>query len=189
MFDIDGEIGHEQSVSSATMRKLLMLFALAPIACTVIKPAARTPETYGLTIEEDAQILGLEDRREFDPAIVTQWTQNPNPLHRARLALALGRIGPHTFVDTNGNGERDADERQAGVAELITLADDSESNVRTTVAFALGEIGDATAIETLFKLANDGNATVAAEAAEALSKLAKDVPIARYVALTTSGVE
>ncbi|HEV8659480.1 MAG TPA: HEAT repeat domain-containing protein [Thermoanaerobaculia bacterium] len=169
------------------MRKLLILFAFAPLACTVATPVSRPPEPHGLTVEEEAQILGLEDRRELDPAVAAQWSQNPNPIHRARIALALARIGPHTFVDMNNNGERDADERQAGIAELTTLANDADANVRTTVAFALGEIGDATAIETLFKLANDSNATVAAEAAEALSKLAKDVPIARYAALTTSG--
>ena len=35
------------------------------------------------------------------------WLASANPLQRARMALALGRIGPHTFVDANGNGERD----------------------------------------------------------------------------------
>ncbi|HSP14892.1 MAG TPA: peptidylprolyl isomerase [Thermoanaerobaculia bacterium] len=171
------------------MRKLVLL-ALLPLACTVPpRPAAAPAEVHGLTVEEEAQILALEDRREYDAAVVAQWVQQPNPLHRARIALALGRIGPHTFADTNGNGERDADERQAGVAELTAMSDDGDAGVRTTVAFALGEIGDKAAIETLFKLANDGNATVAAEAAEALSKMAKDVPIGRYAALTTSGAE
>ncbi len=171
------------------MRNTLVVLALLPLACKVPPPRPSPPpaEVHGLTVEEEAQILRFEDRREYDPAAIAPWIQHPNPLHRARVALALGRIGPHTFVDANGNGERDADERQAGVAELITLSDDRDVAVRTTVAFALGEIGDKRAIETLFKLANDGNATVAAEAAEALSKMAKNVPVARYSALTTSG--
>ena len=172
------------------MRKVLILLALAPLACTVSPPPAPAPPlpvAHGFTIEEEAQILRLEDRREFDPAIVSAWVQNTNVPHRVRIALALGRIGPITFLDANGNGERDPGERQAGVAELTSLSGDRDPTVRTTVAFALGEIGDASSIDTLFKLATDGNATVAAEAAEALSKLAKDVPIARYSALTTSG--
>ncbi len=173
------------------MRKTLVVLALLPLACTVSppRPLPAPAEVHGLTAEEEAQILGFEDRREYDPAAIAPWVQHPNALHRARVALALGRIGPHTFVDANGNGERDADERQAGVVELVTLSDDRDAGVRTTVAFALGEIGDKTATEALFKLANDGNATVAAEAAEALSKMAKNVPVERYSALTTSGAD
>ncbi|HEX9162501.1 MAG TPA: HEAT repeat domain-containing protein [Thermoanaerobaculia bacterium] len=174
------------------MRKPLIILALAASACTVAPPPKTAPaptEVHGLTLEEEARILALEDRREFDPALTAEWAGNTNSLHRARVALALGRIGPYTFVDANGNGERDPGERQAGVAELITLSSDADSAVRTTVAFALGEIGDASTIETLFKLATDGNPTVAAEAAEALSKLNKSVPIARYKALTTYGEE
>jgi cyclophilin family peptidyl-prolyl cis-trans isomerase/HEAT repeat protein len=174
------------------MRKLLILLAFG---CTIAPPPAPpsapkpAPEVHGLTIEEEAQVLALEDRREYDRAVVAQWVQQPNAPHRTRIALALARIGPHTFVDANGNGERDADERQAGVAELTAMSDDADAGVRTMVAFALGEIGDKTSIETLFKLANDGNATVAAEAAEALAKMAKEVPIGRYTALTTSGAD
>jgi len=179
----------------ATMRKLLICLAFAPFACTSAPPPrpapapAATPSVHAVTTAEEARILALEDRREFDPALAAAWSTNPNSLHRVRLALALARIGPYTFVDTNGNGERDPGERQAGVAELETMSNDPDSPVRQMVAFALGEIGDTSSIDTLFKLATDGNATVAAEAAEALSKMAKDVPIVRYAALTTSGAE
>ena len=173
------------------MRTAVFLLALAPspapLRLLLPPPRRPPPVAHGFTIEEEAQVLRLEDRREFDPAIVGAWVQNTNVPHRTRIALALGRIGPITFLDANGNGERDPGEHQAGVAELTTLSVDSDPTVRTTVAFALGEIGDASSIETLFKLATDGNPTVATEAAEALSKLAKDVPIARYAALTTSG--
>ncbi len=177
------------------MRKLLICLAFAPLACTAVQPPKPAPvpppavTVHDLTLTEEAQILALEDRREFDPALAAEWSHDPNPLKRTRLALALGRIGPYTFVDANNNGERDPGERQAGVAELETMSDDGDAGVRQMVAFALGEIGDASSIETLFKLATDSNATVAAEAAEALSKMAKDVPIVRYAALTTSGAE
>jgi cyclophilin family peptidyl-prolyl cis-trans isomerase/HEAT repeat protein len=176
------------------MRKLLLASVFLS-ACTAAPPPqpapAQTgpPQAHGLTIEEEALILALEDRREFDPAVTTQWVAHPNALHRLRIVTALGRIGPHTFVDANGNRERDPDERQAGVAELTSLISDVDSAVRTAVAFALGEIGDKTSIDALFTLTADANASVAAEAAEALSKMAANVPLARYTTLTNSGPE
>ena len=131
-------------------------------------------------------MLALEDRREYDATIVDQWIHHPNPLHRVRIALALGRIGPHTFIDANGNGERDPTERQAGVDELMALVNDPDTNVRTTAAFALGQIGDQAAADTLAQFASDAaSADVAAEAVEALSKLAAHLPLARYAPFTT----
>src|SRR5205807_6703664 len=139
------------------------------VACSssppATRPAAEPPQPYGLTVEEEARVLALEDRREYDQALVDAWIHHPNPLHRARIALALGRIGPHTFVDLNGNGERDSNERQAGVEDLAALANDRDINVRVTTAFALGQIGDVAATGTLLQLATDReSADVAAEA-------------------------
>ena len=90
-----------------------------------------------------------EDRREYDPQLVAEWAKHPNALHRVRIALALGRIGPHTFADADGDGALDPEEAQAGVAELIAMAADGDRNVREMVAFALGEIGDPKAIPAL----------------------------------------
>jgi len=166
------------------MRRLLAVIAIT--GCTTVPsppPAApvQPASPYGFTIEEEAQILALEDRREYDPSLTAQWVHHPNSLHRARIALALGRIGPHTFIDANGNGERDPNERQAGVEDLIELANDRESLVRVNTAFALGQIGDLSASDTLLRLAGDReNADVAAEAVEALSKLAPRIPLASY---------
>lgn len=100
------------------------------------------------------------------------------------MALALGRIGPHVFVDANGNGERDPGEKQAGVELLSSLTADPERVVRETAAFALGEIGDRTSVDTLFKFTADTDGAVAAEAVEALSKLSAHVDLPRYAALT-----
>jgi cyclophilin family peptidyl-prolyl cis-trans isomerase/HEAT repeat protein/thiol-disulfide isomerase/thioredoxin len=100
--------------------------------------------------------------------------RHENSLHRRRIALALGRIGAHTFVDANSNGDLDSTERRAGVAELIALAADPDRTVREAVAFSLGEIGDPFAADALFSLTTDADASVAAEAIEALSKLASN---------------
>ena len=148
-------------------------------------PSAEPQTPYGFTVEEEARILRLEDRREYDAALVQQWVHHPNSLHRARIALALGRIGPHTFIDINGNGERDSNERQAGVEDLAGLANDRDVNVRVAAAFALGQIGDMAATDTLLQLATDReSADVAAEAVEAMSKLAPKLQLASYARYT-----
>jgi cyclophilin family peptidyl-prolyl cis-trans isomerase/HEAT repeat protein len=162
------------------MRKLLPLLLF--VACATQQappPAAPAPpvEPYGLTVEEEARILALEDRREHDAAVVNAWVAHPNPLHRLRIALALGRIGAIT---------------KTGVPELTTLSKDSDRRVRETTAFALGEIGSGA--EVLFALAADPDAAVAAEAVEALSKLFADKSLLPpYIAIadnaSTEGVK
>ncbi|MEO6487903.1 MAG: HEAT repeat domain-containing protein [Thermoanaerobaculia bacterium] len=171
------------------MRKHLLLLPFL-VACTAAPPPTAAPAAtapHGLTVEEEARILALEDRRELDPVLAAEWVTNPNALHRGRLAMALGRIGSQTFVDANGNGERDPGERQAGVDHLTQLASDADPTVRIRAAFALGEIGDAAGVEPLLKLSGDEDSRAASEAIEALSKLNKHVPLARYAPLATTG--
>jgi cyclophilin family peptidyl-prolyl cis-trans isomerase/HEAT repeat protein len=156
------------------MRKLLPLILL--VACAtqpappVLPPVPAAPPRegpYGLTIEEEATIVRLEDRREHDPNVVNAWIRHENALHRLRIALALGRIGAIT---------------KTGVDELATLVNDPDRRVRETVAFSLGEIGSGG--ETLFRLAADPDAAVAAEAIEALSKLSTNKALLpRYIAI------
>ena len=176
------------------MRRLLAVIAIT--GCTTAPspppttPAAQPQTPYGFTVEEEARVLQLEDRREYDQAFVDRWVHHSNSLHRARIALALGRIGPHTFIDSNGNGERDSNERQAGVEDLAVLATDRDPTVRVITAFALGQIGDISATDTLLQLADDReNADVAAEAVEALSKLAAKLPLASYRRFTDDSRE
>ncbi len=151
---------------------LLVLLALAcrttapPPPAPPTAPAPAAPQVYGFTVEEEAHVLRMEDRREYDAAFADAWARNANPLHRERIALALGRVGPHAL------------ERQAILAQLTALAGDAEPKVRVNVAFALGQIGDQSGADTLVRLAGDANGEVAAEAVEALSKL--KVPVARY---------
>jgi len=173
------------------MRNTVFALLFLAVACATVTPAPpppppapapAIPKVYGFTIEEEVRILQVEDRREYDPALVDWGIHHPNALHRARMALALGRIGPQTFVDANGNGVRDEGERQAGVVQLVTLVSDPDANVRATAAFGLGQIGDPTSVEALLQFAADADGDVAGEAVEALSKLAAQVPLARYAA-------
>jgi cyclophilin family peptidyl-prolyl cis-trans isomerase/HEAT repeat protein/thiol-disulfide isomerase/thioredoxin len=184
------------------MRKALLLpFALAlacgsvtlgrrpsPTAPPPTAPAAAAAPAVtepGLSVDDEARILALEDRREFDASLAASWLANPNPLYRSRMALSLGRIGAHTFVDANGNRERDPGERQAGVGLLSALVNDPDRNVRQTTAFALGQTGDATAADALVQLAADASdVAVAAEAVEALSRFGSKIAFGRYEPFT-----
>jgi cyclophilin family peptidyl-prolyl cis-trans isomerase/HEAT repeat protein len=172
------------------MRKLapLVLFLACTTTPAPTTPPATTPaeaaQPYGMTVAEEASIVALEDRREYNPEVVAQWVKHENSLHRRRIALALGRIGPHTFADTDADGEMDPNERRAGIAELTALAADADRGVREMVAFALGEIGDVAGASTLFVLSADSDAGVTGEAAEALSKLAADPRFEREGGLT-----
>jgi cyclophilin family peptidyl-prolyl cis-trans isomerase/HEAT repeat protein len=182
------------------MRKLalpaLLVGLTFGIACTTTttppapaESSGQPAQPYGMTVDEEARILALEDRREYDPRLVADWVKHPNVLHRVRIALALGRIGPHTFADADGDRELDAEEAQAGVTELSAMVSDSERTVREMVAFALGEIGDPKGVDALVRLTGDADFGVAAEAVEALSKIGanplapKDL-LTRYLWLT-----
>jgi len=154
------------------------------------RPKVATPEVHGFSVTEEATVIGLEDRREYAKEIVGQWLSNPNPLHRARMALALGRIGTAAFADQDSDAELDTDETFAGVAELALLVSDVDPAVRRTAAFALGEIGDKAGVAPLLLLATDmHHPDVAGEAVEALSKLNKHVELARYIPFTVSETE
>src|ERR1700682_3874707 len=173
------------------MRRLVLALLVLAAACkSTTPPAAPLPvpppvaeaRPYGLTLDEEALILRLEDRREHDKSVAAAWIHHENPLHRARMALALGRIGAATFDDANANGQKDPGEKQAGVDELASLVADANDLVRANAAFALGLAGDAAGVEPLLRFAADKDGTVAAEAVEARSKLASDGPFARYAA-------
>ncbi len=177
------------------MRHLLVfpLLILTVAACQSTSPAPRAAADEAITAEvpvspeEEAVVLRLEDRRELDRKTAEAWLSNPSYHQRARMALALGRIGPHTFVDRNGDGRKNAGELMGGVVLLSAVTDDPNPQVRTNAAFALGEIGDPAGIPALLAMArSDEHAGVRAEAIEALSKMAGDVTLADYAAFTTA---
>jgi cyclophilin family peptidyl-prolyl cis-trans isomerase len=155
------------------MRRLVALLLLAgctaaptPIPGPPPAPVRPSPP-YGLSIDEEARQLRLEDRREYDAALVDAWLHHENPLHRQRAALMLARIGP-------------ANEHTPIVAALASLTADADANVRATAAFALGQIADLAAAPTLLTFVADKDGDVAGEAVEALSKLAPKLPFASY---------
>lgn len=177
------------------MRQLLIasLLLLTAAACQTTAPIApedseATASDASITPDEEAMVLRMEDRREYDLSKASEWTASPSYLHRARMALALGRIGPHTFVDRNGDGVKSPGEVMAGVELLSSMRNDPHSQVRLNAAFSLGEIGDSAGLPALLEIARDDeHAGVRAEAIEALSKLAEHVPLADYLVFTGAG--
>lgn len=108
----------------------LMVMALLGVACAA--PALAQDQT---TVGDLAQILALEDRREFDAATLRRAAQSPDSVVRVRAAMALGRIGD-----------------RGATPILIPLLADRDTGVRAEAAFALGELGDPAAVPALSRL-------------------------------------
>jgi len=112
-------------------------------------------------VGELAQLLQLEDRREFDLAALQRAAQDPDSLIRGQAALAVGRIGD-----------------QAGVPLLLRLLDDADTTVRAQAAFALGMLRDSAAAEELARrvgaLPDTATGTDAVEMVTALCKTGGD---------------
>jgi len=114
--------------------------------------SSRVPEIA----PEIVEIVMLEDRRESSDSLLA-YLNNPDPVIRARAALAVGRIG-----------------RADDVASLSSLLADPAVNVRRMAAFGLGEIPDSSAATPLAELLLNGeesDAIVREYAVEALGKL------------------
>ncbi len=88
-------------------------------------------------VNDLAQLLRLEDRREFDLAALQRSAQDPDSMMRAQAAVAIGRIGDH-----------------AGVPLLVTLLNDPDTTVRAEAAFALGALRDTAAADELARRVN-----------------------------------
>ena len=83
-------------------------------------------------VNDLAQLLRLEDRREFDLAALQRSARDPDSLIRAQAAVAIGRIGD-----------------RAGVPLLVPLLDDPDTTVRAQAAFSLGMLRDSSAADEL----------------------------------------
>jgi cyclophilin family peptidyl-prolyl cis-trans isomerase/HEAT repeat protein len=104
-----------------------------------------------------AQLLSLEDRREFDLASLRRAAQHPDALVRAQAAVAIGRIGDG-----------------AGTPLLVTLLADPDSTVRLQAAFALGTLRDTAAAGELAQRLDAFPAVVAdSDQLEMVTALAK----------------
>ncbi|HEV2130820.1 MAG TPA: HEAT repeat domain-containing protein, partial [Longimicrobiaceae bacterium] len=141
-------------------RSILLLLGMSLMLAACAAPAVGPyPQALGeAEIDALATLLRLEDRREFDEALLREIAASPMPEVRRRAALAAGRI------------------RHPGATPLLLpLLDDPDTSVAAIAAFSLGQQGDTSAVALLAALLT-GEAirrapTVAAEAAGALGKI------------------
>jgi len=142
----------------------------------------QTPQPLGSAdVTAIAELLRLEDTRQFDEPVLTRLLASAHPEVRRRAVVTVGRIP-----------------NERGVALLEPLTTGSDPEILATVAFAMGQIKDPTAVPWLGQTMNAWrvNADAAFEAARALGKVrtpegrahlerfllsATDSPIARTV--------
>ncbi len=135
---------------------LLLLAGCAPAATS--GGAASTPSTSAApaTAALAERLIRLEDRREYDAAVLEAAAASVNPADRRRAALAAARIRDRRAVPLLGR-----------------LLADPVPAVGATAAFALGQIGDSAAVPLLAPslAVEPGRAERAGEAALALGKI------------------
>ena len=110
---------------------LLLAAACAPAASTAPGRAPVPSRAAAVAGSPDvaARLLRLEDRREYDAATVESAATSASAADRRRAALAAGRIRDRRAVPLLGR-----------------LLADADTSVAATAAFALGQVGDSTAV-------------------------------------------
>ena len=132
--------------------KLLPIVLLLSLAA---QPSQRSRPLAPVDIAAVAQLLMLEDTRAFDAPALERLLQSAHPEIRRRTVVAVGRI-----MDPKGS------------ALLAPLRQDKNAEVVAAVAFAYGQLKDATAVEWLAAQMNrSGGGAVAREAARSLGKI------------------
>ena len=138
---------------------LIALFAVG--GCALLQPAATpAPEVIAPAVLDTlAEIMRLEDRREFDGRRIETWLADSSSLVRKSAVRALGRIGA-----------------QASSTLAVAALQDADPVIRSAAAFALGELADTSsvAVEALTLVAFDatGPVPMRREAIAALGKVA-----------------
>jgi HEAT repeat protein len=129
------------------------------------------------------EALGVLRATEAVDSIVKFGLQDKDPILRAVSAYSLGQIRDTRAVEPLQDAVRPyyksvpldvgtvIDPGGGKVADEARRNMERESRVRASVAWALGQIGDASARETLLLAASDQNSMVRDAAAEALAKI------------------
>jgi cyclophilin family peptidyl-prolyl cis-trans isomerase/HEAT repeat protein len=142
----------------AAVPKGLCAFVAANLFAAAAPAAAQHRPLSSREVEVAANLLRLEDRREYDAAALGAAVADLSPEVRRRAVLAAGRIG-----------DRRATQLVAG-----RLAD-ADTSVAASAAFALGLLRDTTAAPALAALLRPAEVarrpTVIGEAALALGKM------------------
>jgi cyclophilin family peptidyl-prolyl cis-trans isomerase/HEAT repeat protein len=152
--------GAIRRAASAGRRAALAAAALLGLALGALPApaAAQHRPLAGRDLATAAQLLQLEDRREYNAATLSAAAASPNAEVRRRAVLAIGRIG---------------DKR--GTATVVERLTEGDTAVAASAAFALGLLRDTTAVPALIELLRPADVarrpTVIGEAALALGKM------------------
>jgi cyclophilin family peptidyl-prolyl cis-trans isomerase/HEAT repeat protein len=130
------------------------VLALAPAACAGLGQGGPAEATRENRISLVADLMKVEDRRDYDPIVVGRASASKDPGVRSRAALACGRL-------------RDV---EASIY-LPVLLRDPDPSVRRSAAFASGISGDRRLLPGLVASLSDPDAESAASAATALGRL------------------
>ena len=141
------------------------LIAASLLLLATVAAAATSSKTQLLR-----DIAVAEDRRDWAGGTLRSALADPDPVVRARAALAVGRLQDSTSVPA-----------------LLPLLADKVASVRREAAFALGQVGHASARVALEKALGDPDAATADDAAEALGKLGDKAATPKLLPLLRSG--
>src|SRR5258705_3441630 len=158
-------------MSPARLTSLFLVLAVCAPSVSVAQPPRRPP-LAAADVEAIAQLVKLEDTRQFDEAVLARLIKARHPEVRRRAVVSIGRI-----VNPRGR------------ALLMSLRRDADPEIRATVAFSTGQLKDPDAIGWLLEQLEGARtpAAVAVEAARALGKIrmperAARAALARYLA-------
>ena len=137
------------------MKKSLAIVLLLAAPLSGLR-AEQPPPLAEADILDIAQIVKLEDTRQFDEAALTRLLASKHPEVKRRAVVAVGRI-----VNPGGS------------ALLLPVRKDPSAEIVATVAFASGQLKDATAVGWLGQMlaASTTPPDVRFEAARALGKI------------------
>ncbi|HEY3934660.1 MAG TPA: peptidylprolyl isomerase [Gemmatimonadales bacterium] len=144
------------------------MLALLAIAGPIGRAAAQDPAQ----VEAMAPLLQAEDRRDFDPVVLSRGLTDPDPAVRTIAVLSTGRIGDHR-----------------GTALLVPLLVDQDPDVVANTFFALGLIRDSAATDPILarlRASDSLSAPAVGEAATALTRIGGS-GAARFVGQVLSG--
>jgi HEAT repeat protein/cyclophilin family peptidyl-prolyl cis-trans isomerase len=133
----------------------LFVAFVASIGVPTTQKESRRPLAVA-DIDGIAQLVMLEDTRQFDEAALATLLKSSHPEVRRRAVIAVGRIV-----------------NPAGRALLVSARKDDDVEIVATVVFATGQVKDPDAVPWLSELlmARNTPAPVAREAAQALGKV------------------
>jgi cyclophilin family peptidyl-prolyl cis-trans isomerase/HEAT repeat protein len=150
--------------------RLRLAVVLAAVAA--FSGARRARAQDPAQVEAMAPILQVEDRRDFDPQVLTRGLTDPDAAVRTIAVLAVGRIG---------------DRRGASLLQPLLI--DPNSDVVANTFFALGLIRDSASTDAIVTRLRSTDTLTAAAVGEAATALARigGATAARFIGQVLSG--